>query len=109
MQNSKRQIALISVLALLLYLVPNLVQDVHRVLGHHEYRNNSSFKDGKQLSNHYDKCAVCVFEFNVVDQLDNTIYVPYLKTETFLFTSLQEDQVQKNTFHYYNLRGPPKV
>lgn len=109
MQNPKRQIAFLSVLALLLYLVPNMVQDIHRIWGHHEHPLELLPQTGKQFQKQSEVCQVCVFEFNVVDQLESSIYTHSLTTEPFLFASKQEDQVQKNTFHYYNLRGPPKV
>jgi hypothetical protein len=109
MQNSKRQIALSSFLVMLLYLVPNMVQDIHRIGGHQIHFGESHQQPGIQLYSQQEECPVCVFEFNVVDQLKNTVYIPYLRTESFVFTSNREDQFQKITFQYHNLRGPPKV
>ena len=109
MHNSKRQIALSSILAMLLYLVPNMVQDVHRVFGHHHNPAPTIALSGIQLHNHHVKCPVCVFEFNFVDQVENSVFKPDLRTLPFLFASKQTDQVHKITFSYYNLRGPPEA
>lgn len=109
MQIPKRRIAFLPVVAVLLYFVPNLVQDIHRVLGHPDFLVKSTSQSGIQLYSQSDKCPVCVFEFNVVDQLENTVYIPSLNIESFLFTPKQEDQIQNTTFDYYNLRGPPEA
>jgi hypothetical protein len=109
MQISKRQIAFLSVFAMLLYLVPNLVQDLHRVWGHPDFQAVNTAQNGIQFHQQSEKCPVCVFEFNVVDRLENTVFIPSLKTESFLFNPKQQDQIPNNTFDYNNLRGPPIV
>jgi hypothetical protein len=109
MRISNRRTSFLPLFALFLYLVPNLVQDLHRVWGHPEFQVGDIAQNGIQIHCLTDKCPVCVFEFNVVDQLEYFNYTAYLKTEYFLFTSKQGDQIQKITFHYYNLRGPPEV
>jgi len=107
MKISERRIALLPIFALLLYLAPNLIQNVHRVIGHPEPQVRCDLRSGIQVLNHKEKCPVCVFEFIVIDHIENAIYIPSPKIESFLFCSKQEDQLQKITFHYYNLRGPP--
>lgn len=107
MQNSKRQLAFSAVLAMLLYLVPNLVQDIHRVWGHHQHQNNFSSNAGIQLHSHYDKCAVCVFEFNVVDELPDFVFDAVLHKVISLYVANQDHQIQNTVFNYYNLRAPP--
>ncbi len=109
MQNSKQRIAFLPVIAMLLYLVPNLIQDIHRVWGHPESQFGNSVQSGIQMHCQADKCPVCVFEFNVIDQLENTVYISFLRTEPIILSTKQEDQFYVNTFHYYNLRGPPIV
>lgn len=109
MQLSKRQFALSAVLAMLLYLVPNLVQDIHRIWGHQDHQHNFSSADGIQLHNHYEKCAVCVFEFNLVEEFSAFVYVPVLQTVISLFVESSEQQFQNEAFHYYNLRAPPQA
>lgn len=86
-----------------------MVQDVHRVWGHHEYKDNFSTTAGKQLHNHYDKCAICVFEFNVVDKLAAFVYVPLLQTAVTLLVENSDHQVENKAFLYYNLRAPPQA
>jgi hypothetical protein len=109
MQDSKRSIALSAVFAALIYFVPNLVQDFHLAFGNHEVQQQLFNQTGLQFQNQSSKCPVCIFEFYFVDQLKNTIYNPFLKSEPFLFTSKQKDQIQNATFHYYNLRAPPSA
>jgi len=109
MQPSKRQFASTSVLALFIYLVPNLVQDVHRIWGHQANQQIFSSNTGIQLHSHYDKCDVCVFEFNVVEEASASVYVPVLQTVISLFVENREQQFQNKAFHYYNLRAPPQA
>jgi len=109
MQISKRQIALSSILALLLYLVPNLVQDIHRIWGHRLLFEEIHTQTGLLLYSQNEKCPVCVFEFNVADETDNFVYVPLIHTVHFVFGALREHQIQNKTFQYYNLRAPPEA
>lgn len=108
MINPKRHIALSAVLAMLLYLVPNLVQDVHRVWGHHEH-HTINFDSNSQLEDQYADCPICIFEFNVVDEIDTFVYIPILLTQTIIFVENRADLIQNKTFYYYNLRAPPQA
>lgn len=107
MQNSKRQILFASVLALCLFLVPNLVQDFHRISGHQTRFVVKHAFSGLQVSSSVEKCPVCVFEFNIVEEITNFVYIPVLKVEAFVQATLHENQFQYEAFHYYNLRAPP--
>jgi hypothetical protein len=109
MKNSNRQLALSSVLVLLLYLVPNLVQDVHRVWGHHDHSVSFQSRSIVQFQNHSEKCPICFFEFNVVDEINAFVYIPVLPTTVSMFVDQFVNQVQNKTFHYYNLRAPPRA
>ena len=109
MTLSKRRIAFSSVLALLIYLLPNLVQDIHRVSGNHEIYKDYSAIPGEQLHLVSDKCAVCVFEFNVVSGIENFVYVSLQQTQRFLLNTKQEHQVSEAVFYYYQLMEPPRV
>ena len=109
MQNSKRQIVFASVLAMFLYLVPNLVQDTHRISGHQTRFAESPVLPGIQLSQSKEKCPICVFEFNIVEGIVNFAYIPVIKVETFVLAVFQENQIQNKIFHYYDLRAPPKA
>ena len=109
MPHSKRQIALSSLVAVLLYLIPNLVQDIHRVFGQHEYYVQSNSDNGKQIHLHYEKCTICVFEFNVVDDVVNPVVSNIQQTISVLLTAKQENQIHNKAFYYYNLRAPPQA
>jgi hypothetical protein len=109
MPNSNRQLALSSLLAVLLYLMPNLVQDIHRVFGKHEYHVETISQTGNQIHIQYEKCSICVFEFNVADDIVNPVFLPLQNTVPFLLSSKQENQIQNKAFYYYNLRAPPQA
>jgi hypothetical protein len=109
MQNSKRQIAFSSILALLLYLLPNLVQDSHRILGHQVQFGENYPTSDVQVHNYLEKCPVCIFEFNVVNEIENLVYTPLLQAETHLFVAGKAQQVQDAAFFYYDLRAPPQA
>lgn len=107
MKNPNRQLAFSAVMAMLLYLVPNMVQDFHRVWGHHNHPVSVQTTSNTQFQNSTEKCPVCFFEFNVVDELNTFVYVPVVQTTVYLFSDECENQIQNKTFHYYNLRAPP--
>ncbi len=107
MIHSRRQITLISLLALLLYFVPNLVQNIHRVSGHEESGSVNHALAGTQVHGYHAICAVCVFEFYAVDEVKKIIPVPVPGTESTLLAVKPEDQVQNIAFHYCHLRAPP--
>ena len=109
MQNSKHLIVLSSLMALLLYLGPNMVQDVHRVFGHHDHPVSFQAHSTNQFQNHGEKCPICFFEFNVVDELTTFVYIPVIRVAVSLFAYEYDNQIQNITFHYYNLRAPPEA
>jgi hypothetical protein len=109
MQNSKRRIVFSALIAILIYFVPNLVQDIHRVLGHHEVHQQLNTHKESQFQNQTAKCPVCVFEFNVVDEIADFIYSPLVFSQKTLFAEKSENQIQNKAFHYYNLRAPPQA
>lgn len=109
MQITKRRIALASVVAMLLYLGPNLVQDVHRIFGHQIQYSEIQNQSGIQLYSQNEKCAVCVFEFNIVEVSKPLVFVPVLNIEKFILESLTENQIQNKCFGHYYLRGPPQA
>lgn len=109
MQNSIRKVALSSLLAMLLYLVPNLVQDTHRIWGHHGYNIDNIAHRGLQLHNSFEKCAVCVFEFNIIDEPTNFIFTSIPHATPFVSVCTIDNQILNKAFHYYNLRAPPQA
>jgi len=109
MQKSKHYLVVSSLLALLLYLGPNTVQDIHRVFGHHDHPVSFQTHSNTQFQNHREKCPICFFEFNVIDKLNTFVYVPVVQTTVSLFADECDNQIQNITFHYYNLRAPPEA
>lgn len=107
MQNSKHNIVLSSLMALLFYLGPNMVQDVHRVFGHHHHHHCESQSGTTIHRVHGEKCSVCVFEFNVVDEPDDFTFIPLPQAISFLMPVAIHNQFQNSAFHYYQLRAPP--
>jgi hypothetical protein len=105
----KRQSALVALLAVLLYLIPNLVQDIHRVYGQHEFFVENGSQTGKQIHNHFEKCNICIFEFYVTDGIANPFIAQIQQTPSLLLIEKQDNQIQNSTFHYYNLRAPPQA
>ena len=109
MKQSKRKIAVLAVFAILLFLAPNFVQDYHRIWGHQENFCESLTVSGIQIHEHHEKCAVCKFEVNIIEDIVFFVYAPSLSSEHYLFEGKKENQIQKTAFHYYNLRAPPKA
>lgn len=109
MTHQKRHAAASAILALLLFLAPNFVQDFHRILGHHENPTESLSNSGLQINEHHEKCAVCVFEFNTVDDITFFVFAPNLPADQCFYAEKSKSQVQKSAFLYYNLRAPPKA
>ncbi len=109
MIHSKQQVAASAIIAILLFLAPNFVQDYHRIWGHRENPAESVVSSGFQFHNHHEKCAVCVFEFNIVEDIPFYHFRPDLHSKHFFFTEKIQNQVQESAFHYYNLRAPPKA
>jgi hypothetical protein len=109
MQNTKRRIALASFVAMLLYLGPNLVQDVHRIFAHQIHFGEIYSQPGTQLFSQQKECAVCVFEFNIVEVSKTFVFVPVFNAEKFILETLAGSQIQNIYISYYNLRGPPEA
>lgn len=70
MQKQDRHIIAASFLALMLYFVPNLVQDIHRVFGHIGEQNPSHAYSGTYIHNFYERCPICVFEFSMAEDIN---------------------------------------
>lgn len=109
MPNTKRQLALASLLAVLLYLIPNLVQDIHRVFGHHGHHSEKSTRPGKQIHESSEKCTICTFEFTVFDEIEHPLFAHVHQTVSLLLGADLENQVHNEAFYYCNLRAPPQA
>ncbi|MFZ4549486.1 MAG: hypothetical protein ACOYN4_18710 [Bacteroidales bacterium] len=109
MKNSKPQVAASAIIALLLFLAPSFVQDYHRLWGHQEKSVEILSDSEFQIHNQHEKCAVCVFDFNIVEDIAFYHFTPDLHSTHFFFIENNQNQVQESAFHYYNLRAPPKA
>ena len=106
MQKTKRVAALSSLMALLIYLGPNLVQDIHRVFGHHHHHSASHAATGINHT-HGERCDVCTFEFNIVDEPQSSGMDSFSFSVSFSMPVQIHQQFENNCFKYYQLRAPP--
>jgi hypothetical protein len=107
MKHYKRKHIVSAFVAILLFLVPNFVQDYHRIWGHQENFCVSLTVSGIQIHEHHEKCVVCKFEFNIIEDIAFCVFAPSLSSTHCLFADKRENQIQQSAFHYYNLRAPP--
>jgi hypothetical protein len=105
--RSVRNSAIAAIFAALLYILPNLVQDLHRILSHHEI--SFSLRDyTRQSVNHQDeKCPVCIFEFNSADEIKIEFYPAVLSSSNFTYCENDGNQFALKVFNYSQLRAPP--
>jgi len=97
------------------YLVPNLVQDIHRVFGHHNEHPEilsheyicHDLSAGIGFNNQSEECPICVFEFNVLEEPSKFVFTPVSISFPFILSAESNNQLQNHTFLYYNLRAPP--
>lgn len=104
--NLKSRYFFLPLLLVALYLVPNMVQDFHRVFHHHKHQINT-VSSLFQIHSYEDNCAVCVFEFNALDEIQITNYT---SLRFFYFQTLEKRQIHQIAsfvFNYFDLRGPP--
>ena len=105
--RSGYKVVMSSLLALFVYIVPNLIQDFHRVFGHHEHYSDSRVESGIH-SSHSENCQVCKFEFNILDELESFFILTALPAFSVQFIERHDNQLYPLVFHYYNLRAPPQ-
>ena len=84
-----------------------MVQDVHRVFGHHHHHHCESQTGTGIHRVHAEKCAVCVFEFSIVDEPADFKFIPLTQVLAFELPDAIQNQFINSTFEYYNLRAPP--
>jgi len=111
MSNSPSRIVISSVLILMLYFLPNLMQDAHRMFGHQNRIQylSCSVSDGLTVFGTSEKCNVCMFEFNFTEKPDNRIYTPFLLIQPAVFVETIGNYPPARSFPDYNLRAPPFV
>jgi hypothetical protein len=95
------------ILALLLYVLPNMVQDVHRVFGHYHLTVFAYSSSGNNIQQCVDKCPVCHFEFCAVDEIKTDIFAVVVATSNVIFKFTGSHQLSHKVFDYSQLRAPP--
>lgn len=93
--------------AVLLYVMPNLVQDVHRVFGHYGHTFPYQLTEGKNIHSTLEKCPVCVFEFYSIEDTLPSVYTILLATSHSFFKADETHQLTSKVFDYSQLRAPP--
>ena len=95
-----------ALLVLLVYFVPNVFQDFHRVFGH----KHSVFHEiptDLGINHQEEKCLICVFEFNIPDApLKDYSSLKAYQPESSFFIQF-DNQLTEFNFLYFNLRAPP--
>jgi len=107
MQKQDRNITAASFLALMLYFVPNLVQDIHRVFGHIDEHNLSVVYSGTSIHRFYETCPVCVFEFSMAEDVDIGIEKVTTDNNRPDRSAKAEHQVCDSYSSYNRSRAPP--
>jgi hypothetical protein len=95
--------------ALLFYVLPNIVQDVHRLSGHYEISNLSQSTLGKVIHQSVEKCLVCHFEFYSVDEIKTNIFNVVLVARISIIKAKVGNHLSPEAFDYSQLRAPPSV
>jgi hypothetical protein len=96
-----------AILAVLLYVLPSLVQDAHRLMGHQEILVLIHADAGQNIHKHIENCPVCVFEFYSVDEINSTVSTQIINTGKSIFKINSGDQLSTKVFDYSQLRAPP--
>jgi len=95
-----------AIIALLLYVIPGLVQDVHR-LEHIQGNASPIESSGEQISLSSEKCPICKYEFCPVSEQQNNSLLPVIFAGEPIFISSIHNQLAAPVFNHFRLRGPP--
>lgn len=105
--RSVRSKAIPAILAVLLYVLPSLVQEVHRLIGHHDNAHSVFFGKESGFQQQTDKCPICVFEFYTLDEIPLEYYSAVFSSSTIKFSINSNHQIALKIFDYFQLRAPP--
>lgn len=93
---------------MLLYFAPNLVQDYHRVFSHHHHHCcQAHCNTGIEVEYQNDDCALCVFQFNVIDEPLKWQFSSFSILISDITLNISNARIQLKPFHSYQLRAPP--
>jgi len=107
MLRSIRNKSIPAIAAVLLYVLPNLLQDLHRFTGHHEHSYSIHAFAGQQIHHLVDKCPVCIYEFYSADETKYNFYAVVLPAGNFVFCENTSHQLPFKVFDFSRLRAPP--
>jgi hypothetical protein len=95
-----------AIIALLLYVIPGFVQDVHRL---EHIQGNASLigSSDEQISLLSEKCPICKYEFCPVSEQQNSSILPAIFAGEPVFISSIDSQLATPVFNHFRLRGPP--
>jgi len=105
--KSIRRTTLSASLAAILYILPNLLQDIHRISGHSDNTGTNEFSAEKHFQVPTIKCPVCVFEFYTSDGVKSNYAEVIPVLSIFIFKNDFKHQLSSHDFDYIDLRAPP--
>jgi len=102
-----RSKAIPAIIAVLLYILPNLVQDAHRLIGHHDVVHSIASGKGLNIQQQADECPICVFGFYTIDEIPFEYCSAVLSSATIKYSVNSNHQIALKIFDYSQLRAPP--
>ncbi len=93
--------------ALLLYVLPNIVQDVHRLFGHYHISYSTQSITDTGIHHCVENCPVCHFEFYTTDETPATARTVVSATCNTFLSAEASHQLTAKVFDYSQLRAPP--
>ena len=91
----------------MLYFVPNVVQDIHRVFGHIGEHTILIVYSGASIHRLYEICPLCVFEFSMAEDIDSGIEKLTIDSSRPDCSTKAEHQVCDSYSSYIRSRAPP--
>lgn len=107
MHSLRRHTLSTSLLALMLYFGPNLVQDIHRVYGHSHEHHSLACSQGFLLGIDTNPCAICVFTFIVTDSIIQNTDVIAIKSWYITLSEGDTFPLKKTFDSHIQARAPP--
>ncbi len=99
--------SIIAVAAVMFYLLPNLLHDVHRIYGH-TYSDHTFEADAEKNVHQYsEKCLVCVYAFYSSDEIPAVFFTVSPVSCNFIFFDNTSCQTSIKVFDFSRLRAPP--
>jgi len=97
---------LIAAIALVLYAIPGLIQDVHR-LEHMPGKADFIKSSFDQFNLPSEKCPICKYEFCPVNEPLSNSVLPSIPASGSVFIASTGNQIPDPVFSHLRLRAPP--